>query len=116
MAEIKLNHASWLGSEVGRVVKTATVSSSSGTPVSENGRSILKSGTLINDANLGYGLLVNDADVTDGAVVKSIMIKGSYINANLPSQLSGEQITALAANGLYNITYAGTTIAYGEVD
>ena len=116
MAEIKLNAPSWLGSEVGRVVKTVTVSSASGTPVSENGRSILKSGTLINDASLGYGLLVNDADVTDGAVVKSIMIRGSYINANLPSQLSGEQITALAARGLYNTTYAATTISFGEVE
>ena len=116
MAEIKLNHANWLGSEVGRVVKTVTVTSESATPVQENGRSILKSGTLINDSELGYGLLVNDADVTDGPAVKSLMIKGSYINANLPEQLDGTTIAALAANGLYNITYADTVIAYGEVE
>ena len=116
MAEIKLNHPNWLGSEVGKVLKTVTVSSESGTPVTENGRSVLKSGTLINDTTLGYGLLFNDADVTDGAVVKSIMIRGNYINANLPSQLSGEQVTALAGRGLYNVTYPATTIAYGEVE
>lgn len=115
MAEIKLNRPNWLGSEVGMVLKTVTVSSTSGTPVTENGRSILKSGTLINDTTLGYGLLYNDADVTDGAVVKSMMIKGTYINANLPTAMTSANETLLAAKGLYSITYPATTIAYGEV-
>lgn len=114
MAEIKLNRPSWLGSEVGMVLKTVTVSSTSGTTVTENGRSILKSGTLISDTNLGYGLLFNDADVTDGAVVKSMMIRGSYIDANLPTTLA-TSATLLAGQGLYAIKYPATTIAYGEV-
>lgn len=115
MAEITLNRPNWLGSEVGMVLKTTTVSASSGTPVNENGRQILKSGTLINDANLGQGLLYNDADVTDGGVVKSIMIGGYYINEKLPTSISSDSATALAAKGLYAIKYADTVMAYVEV-
>lgn len=114
MAKITLNEPNWLGSEVGKVLKTATVSSTSGTPVTENGRKILKSGTLINDTTLGYGLLYNDADVTDGAVVKSIMIRGSYIDSKLPASVSTSK-TILAGQGLYAIEYPETKIAFGEV-
>lgn len=111
---IILNRPNWLGSEVGMVLKTTTVSESSGTTVVENGRKILKSGTLINDTTLGYGLLYNDADVTDGAVVKSIMIRGSYIDSKLPATVVSNA-TNLASQGLYAVAYAGTNIAYGEV-
>jgi hypothetical protein len=110
MAEVILNRPNWLGSEVGLVLKTVTVSSTSGATVTENGRTILKSGTVITDTALGKGLLWNDADVTDGAVVKSIMIRGSYIDAKLPAT-AGD----LAAQGLYAIGYADTKVAYGEV-
>ena len=106
----------WLGSEVGRVVKTVTVPASQTGYVTENGRKIVKSGTLINNTALGYGLLVNDADITDGARVGSMMIRGTYINANLPTVLTAEQITTLAGQGLYNITYPATNVQYGEVD
>lgn len=115
MAEIKLNHPNWLGSEVGYLPKSVTITSSSATPVTENGRQIIKSGTLITDSVIGTGLLVNDADVTDGAVAKSIMIGGRYINAQLPTALTDEQITELASHGLYNVTYADTKISFGEV-
>lgn len=111
MVETIHNRPNWLGSEVGLVLKTATVSSTSGATVSENGRSILKSGTVITDANLGKGLLWNDADVTDGAVVKSIMIKGFYIDSKLPAT-AGD----LAEQGLYAIEFAPTNVAYGEVN
>ncbi|MBR2388230.1 MAG: hypothetical protein IKB02_05620 [Clostridia bacterium] len=108
------NRPNWLGSEVGMVLKTATISSVSGTTVTENGRTIIKSGTLITDTALGKGLLYNDADVTDGAVIKSIMIRGSYIDSKLPATVAASA-TDLAAQGLYAIEYADTTIAYGEV-
>lgn len=111
---IILNRPNWLGSEIGYLPKTCTVSSSSGSYVTENGRKILKSGTLINDTKLGYGLLVNDADVTDGNRVAAIMIKGSYINSKLPASISTYAST-LAQQGLYAIEYADTVIAYGEV-
>lgn len=109
--EITLNRPNWLGSEVGMVLKTVTVSSTSGTTVVENGRTILKSGTLITDATLGKGFLFNDADVTEGAVVKSIMIRGSYIDAKLPTSVSASAET-LAQQGLYAIAYPETQIAY----
>ncbi|MCM1440069.1 MAG: hypothetical protein NC131_12835 [Roseburia sp.] len=114
MAEIILNRPNWLGSAVGVVRKTVTVSSTSGTTVTENGRTILKSGTLINDTTLGYGLLWNDADVTDGSRVASIMIRGSYIDSELPASVS-TSATLLSGRGLYAIKYPETKIAYGEV-
>ena len=105
-----LNRPNWLGSEVGLVLKTATVSSTSGTPVTENGRKILKSGTVITDTALGKGLLFNDADVTDGAVVKSIMVGGYYIDSKLPATAG-----ALDVKGLIPVEYAETNVAFGEV-
>lgn len=115
MAEIILNRPNWLGSEVGLVRKTVTVTQSSGTYVTENGRKILKSGTLINDTTLGYGLLWNDADVTDAeGKIASIMIGGYYIDSKLPTSVSSSA-TTLAAKGLHAIEYADTVIAYGEV-
>lgn len=103
----------WLGSEVGMVLKTATIPTSA-TAVTENGRKIVKSGTLINDANLGKGLLFNDVDVTDGARVASIMIAGFYIDENLPASVSASA-TELAGRGLYAVKYADTVVSYGEV-
>jgi hypothetical protein len=94
--------------------KTVTVPTSA-TAVTENGRKIVKSGTLITDAVLGKGLLVNDADITDGARVGSMMIRGSYIDANLPTSVA-DSATTLAAQGLYAIAYPETEIAYGEVN
>lgn len=108
----------WLGSEVGMVLKTTTVTTNTFTSseaVTENGRTIVKSGTLITDAKLGKGLLFNDVDVTDGGRVASIMIRGSYINENLPKSLETTVVEELAKQGLYNTTYGDTTIAYGKV-
>ena len=108
MTEVRPN---WLGSEVGMVLKTTTVSSTSGATTTENGRTILKSGTLITDPVLGKGLLYNDADVTDGAVVKSIMIRGSYIDSKLPVSVSASA-TSLAEQGLYAIEYPANNYQY----
>ena len=81
MAEFKKN---WLGSEVGMVLKTITIpSNASATTI--DGRKIVKSGTLITDDVQGKGLLFNDVDITDGDRVASMMIRGSYIDANLPA-------------------------------
>ena len=103
----------WLGSEVGLVKKTVTVPASA-TAVTENGRKIVKSGTLITDSVLGKGLLYNDVDITDGARVASMVIRGSYIDANLPVSVA-DQATALASQGLYAIAYPDNTVQYGEV-
>ena len=101
----------WLGSEVGMVLKTITVSSTSGTVVTENGRKIIKSGTLITDATLGKVLLFNDADVTDGAVVKSALYAGYYIDAKLPATVATSKAD-LAGHGLFAVAEHTTTIAY----
>lgn len=114
MSEVVMNRPNWLGSEVGMVLKTATISSTSGATVVENGRTIIKSGTLINDSVLGKGLLYNDADVTDGDVVKSIMIGGRYIDSKLPTSVASSA-SDLANKGLYAIEYAETNVAFGEV-
>ena len=103
----------WLGSEVGLVKKTVTVPTTA-TAVTENGRKIVKSGTLITDAVLGKGLLFNDVDITDGARVASMVIRGSYIDANLPASVA-DSATALAQQGLYAIAYPDNTVQYGEV-
>ena len=108
------NRPNWLGSEVGLVTKTVTVTAASGATVTENGRTIIKSGTLITDASLGKGLLFNDADVTDGSAVKSLMIGGRYIDSKLPVSVS-ESASDLAAKGLYAVDFADTVISYGEV-
>ena len=91
------SHKNWLGSEVGMVVKTVTVYSTEPKFVTENGRKIVKSGTLITDAVLGKGLLVNDADITDGNTQKAFMIRGTYINDNLPTNL----LTKIVQTSLY---------------
>lgn len=114
MAEVKLNNPVWLGSAKGAVRKTATVSSTSGATVTENGRTIIKSGTLITDANLGKVLLYNDADVTDGAIEKSVLYAGYYVDSKLPASVASSA-TDLAAHGLFAIKFAPTTVAYGEV-
>ena len=103
----------WLGSEVGLVKKTVTVPTSA-TAVTENGRKIVKSGTLITDAVLGKGLLYNDVDITDGARVASMVIRGSYIDANLPTSVASSA-EELAKQGLYAIAYPDNTVQYGEV-
>ena len=104
----------WLGSEVGMVLKTATIPTSA-TSVTENGRKIVKSGTLINDANLGKGLLYNDVDITEGARVASIMIAGFYIDANLPASVA-DSATELAARGLHAVSYGSERVSFGEVN
>lgn len=103
----------WLGSEVGMVLKTATIPTTA-SAVTVNGRKIVKSGTLITDTNLGKGLLYNDVDVTDGARVASIMIAGFYIDENLPASVA-DSATELAGRGLHAVKYAPTNVTYGEV-
>lgn len=106
------NRPNWLGSEVGMVLKTVTVTSSSGTTVIENGRTILKSGTLITDSALGKVLLFNDADVTDGASIKSALFAGFYIDEKLPVSVVSSK-SDLADHGLIAVKFANTNI--GEV-
>jgi hypothetical protein len=106
MAEVNLNRPNWLGSGVGKVVKTIEIPSTFATYTTENygdgrgDRHIVKSGTYVNDAGVGIGLLYGDIDITEGGKIASLMIRGSYIDAALPATVATES-SALAARGLY---------------
>lgn len=108
------NHK-WIGSDEGMVLKTVTVPQGYSGAVTENGRSIVKAGTLINDTVQGYGLLFNDVDVTDSARVASFMVAGYYVDEFLPVSVSASA-TDLASRGLHAVKYDQTKVAYGEVN
>lgn len=95
----------WLGSEVGFLSKTIQVDDTA-TTVEEDGRKIVKSGTIFTAPF--YGLLLNDIDVTDGAKPAGLMIRGSYIDANLPVSASA-YATNFEKQGLYAIVEPKTT-------
>ena len=108
-----LNRPNWLGSEVGRVVKTITVPATHAHVV-ENGRMIVKSGTVITSPY--YGLLYDDIDITDGAKEASVMIRGSYIDAKLPATATAHA-SQFAAQGLYAIAEGAVVRPdFGSVD
>lgn len=88
----------FLGSEVGKVTKTITVPADFATYVMENGRKIVKAGTIFTSPYLG--LLFNDVDITDGPRPAALMIRGSYIDAKLPSSAASVS-ASFAAQGLY---------------
>lgn len=99
------NRPNFLGSEVGLVLKTITVTESNSF-VTESGRKIVKAGTIFTSPY--YGLLFEDADVTDGPVEGNLMIGGRYIDANLPTSASS-QATNFANQGLYAIVEGTVT-------
>lgn len=95
----RYNGKNWLGSEVAYVAKTITVPASA-PAVEENGRKVVKSGTIFTSPY--YGLLVDDIDVTDGDAVAALMIGGRYIDANLPST-AASYVDRFVKQGLYAI-------------
>ena len=95
------NH-SWVGSEVGLVLKTATILSSS-VVAGADGKKIMKSGSLVTDSTLGKVLLWNDVDVTEGDRVASVMYAGYYVDSKLPASVS-TSATAMAGHGLFAIS------------
>lgn len=116
MNEIKLNHKNWLGSEVGLVLKTATISSTNAvtkaTETDENGYShtIAKSGSVYADSTTGiYGLIYEDVDITNGAKIGSVMIAGYYIAERLPATVADANATKFAAQGLFPIIESDAT-------
>lgn len=115
--EIKINHPPIVASEVGLKLETRTVDSTKCTAVTENGRSVVKSGRLYSDSTNGvYGLVYEDVDITDGAKHASIMTGGYYDVANLPA--SAEITSTVAGNfekhGLFKQTFEGIVIGDPE--
>lgn len=100
MENYVLNRPNFLGSEVGLVLKTITVPASASGAVTENGRKIVKAGSIF--ATPYAGLLFNDVDVTDGDRIGSLMVRGSYIDAKLPATAAAKA-EEFAKQGLYAI-------------
>lgn len=94
------NH-SWVGSEVGLVLKTATVTSAS-VVAGADGKKVMKAGSLVTDTTLGKVLLWNDVDVTEGDRVASVMYAGYYIDSKLPTSVSASA-SDMAGHGLFAI-------------
>lgn len=72
------NRPNFLASEVGLVLKSYFVTSNSATPVTENGRKIIKAGTVI-DTKYGKGIVFQDVDVTDKVDVPTPIMIGGWV-------------------------------------
>lgn len=110
MAEIKINHKNWLGSEENRVLKTATLNSTNVITTqnevdpSGNTHTIAVSGSVFADSATGiYGLVYEDVDITRGGQIGSIMVGGYYIADKLPTAVSTENEAKFKAQGLFAI-------------
>lgn len=130
MSEIQLNKKNILASTQGLVLKTITVNQYSGI-VTENNRKIVKAGTVVEDANLGYCIMFNDADVTKGGRTCSVLYSGLFFGSALRTELTNTMREQMALHGLKDVeqsegptpppvednyvTYDGLNkIAYGE--
>lgn len=109
---LTLNRPKWLGDDVGCLYRTVTVTESTANYVVDNGRKIIPSGTLIVTPSVS-GLLLNDCDVTDGERVAQILVRGGYIDSQLPTSVSTSK-TLLSNQGLFAVKYAETVIPSGD--
>lgn len=105
MEKVYKNRPNFLGSEVGLLLKTITVPATA-SYVTENGRKIVKAGTIFTSPY--YGLLFQDIDITDGAKEGSLMYGGYYIDAKLPATASA-YVSNFEAQGLFAIVEGSTT-------
>ena len=95
----------WLASERSLRLVSYTAEDDNDQIVTENGRKIIKSGTIYpaNGAT-AVGIVFNDVDVTDGDAPMSLMISGHVWEDRLntgASDLDDDAKAALAANGIY---------------
>ena len=101
MNEVILNKPNWLGSEVGLTLKTFTIPADFTPTVIKNGKTIVESGTIFEDAVTGQkGLVFGDYNITDGPVLACIMIGGRYIDDKLPASAAAVAEDFIA-QGLY---------------
>ena len=95
----------WLASERSLRLVSYTAEDDNGQIVTENGRKIIKSGTVYpaNGAT-AVGIVFNDVDVTDGDAPMSLMISGHVWESRLNTGdggLDDDAKAALAANGIF---------------
>jgi len=101
MNEVILNKPNWLGSEVGLTLKTFTIPADFTPTVIKDGKTIVESGTIFEDAvTRQKGLVFGDYDITDGSVLACIMIGGRYIDEKLPAS-AATVAEDFIAQGLY---------------
>lgn len=95
----------WLASERSLRLVSYTAEDDNDQIVTENGRKIIKSGTVYpaNGAT-AVGIVFQDVDVTDGDAPMSLMISGHVWESRLNTGVSGlddDAKEALAANGIF---------------
>lgn len=91
----------WLSSEVGLVTKTYLLKSE-GVTADENGKKIIKSGSVVKSGSTVVGLLFGpDADVTDGDIEYAVLVAGRVFENRLPEDNLSDSKTALTALGIY---------------
>lgn len=94
----------WLGSDVGKVVKTMQLPTDFATyetitDVNGNSRKIVRAGTYVSTPY--KGLVYNDADITGESRIVAVMVRGSYIDELLPASVVA-YASDLAEQGLYS--------------
>lgn len=104
MAEkiITLSRPNFLASEVGLRTITYTFNSSFEGAEVENGRKLIKAGTIYpaNDAS-AKGIVFQDVDITDGDAQEALMVGGVYLADKLSAVVAGEAKTVFQAQGLF---------------
>lgn len=97
-----LNRPNFLASEVGLRTITYTFASSFAGVVTENGRKIIKAGTIYpaNDAT-AKGIVFQDVDVTDGDKSEALMVGGVYLADKLSATVSATAKQVFQAQGLF---------------
>lgn len=100
-----LNRPNFLASEVGLRTVTYTFSKDYAGAVTENGRKIIKAGSVYptNDAS-AVGIVFQDVDITNGDKVEALMVAGHYYSDKLPVPTITTSAQALAGKGLFGET------------
>lgn len=105
--EIIINRPNFLASKVGLRVESTTAKADNAQVVTENGRKVLKAGTIYpsNDTN-AVGIIYQDVDVTDGDTAAPIMVAGYYFKDRLVGSLNSAAETAFKGKGLFGENYS----------
>lgn len=113
MAQIIINRPNFLASEVSLRLVSTTASSTSALAVTENGRKVIKAGTVYpsNDA-LAKGIIFQDVDVTDGDAAAPLMVAGHYYSDKLGVTVAEAAIAAFKAQGLFGEEEPAVTRPY----
>ena len=104
--DVIINRPNFFASERSLVLKTYTFSKDNAQVVTEDGRKIIKHGTVYpSDSASAIGIVYGDVDVTEGDNAGSLMVAGHYLENKLASgSITSEAKTALSAKGLFAST------------